>query len=162
MIPSGHLQAPSAIHGTAFLNKDHDELPIGEPDLFAWDLTNVGFVCQILGTLEPIDIHIGAFITSLILVTDTPLEQLVVAIDRLVADSFISEQRANGLRTKLLRANAKFASDVGANKTVQACNQMEAFINQVNGLGRNFIPEQDAALLLDLANAVMIEEGCLQ
>jgi hypothetical protein len=112
-------------------------------------------------TDEPfVSVMVIAELTDTWLVTETLMEQLQAEVDALVEAELLTEEQAFGLMQKGWEANAKFTSDVGADKTDQACNQMEAFLNQLEAFIPKFLLEEDVAEIRRLVDDIMTEEGC--
>lgn len=97
--------------------------------------------------------------------SETSIE-LTAAIDHLLIDDLIFEKQASSLKEKLLRADAHF--DEGDEKNIRlACNQMEAFLNQMEAFTPRFIPDGEpseetpitAVVLRELAAQIM--EACV-
>jgi uncharacterized cupin superfamily protein len=85
----------------------------------------------------------------------------VQAIDDLIAKVNalkppLTNNQANGLINKLQEVKTK----LNQGKIAQACNQLQAFINQVNGLTPNPLNAMQAQMLIDGANQIRAAIGC--
>ena len=130
-----------------------DELPEEPLNVDSWPMLYISIRCILT-------VRVWADITDVWLVTETLMEQLQSEVDLLVEEGILTEEQAFGLMQKGWESNAKFTSNVGADKTDQACNQMEAFLNQLYAFTPKFIPLDDAEILEGLALDIMAEEGC--
>jgi hypothetical protein len=85
------------------------------------------------------------------------IETILDEIDLAVSDGILSPGQANGLSTKLREAIASL--DLG--ETRDACNQLQAFINQVNAFIRaRKLTRDEGQRLIDAAEEVRIQIGC--
>jgi YVTN family beta-propeller protein len=89
--------------------------------------------------------------------TQDPVDSLIAQVTALVTGGTLTQGQANGLISKLAEARAKL--DRG--KSSPACNQLNAFINQVNGFVRNgSLTEAQAQRLNEAVNALKSNIGC--
>lgn len=99
-------------------------------------------------------------ITTSVLTAEDAVTLLEDEIASLVAGGVLSEDQGAGLSDKLDAAAASLARS-NPNSARPACNQMTAFVNQVNAFARNgTLPGSTAAELLGAADAIRDEIGC--
>lgn len=133
------------------------ELPNEPMNLSQWDVKELYVAyCSPDNMSQEHDLRILANVTDLWLVTESPMEQLQSLLDSLVAnpDIRLSEKQAYGLAQKGWEADTKFNSQVGADKTAEACNQMDAFVNQLGAFTPRFIPDDYYDDIMDLVDQI--------
>lgn len=96
-------------------------------------------------------------ITALSFTVGTPLDHLIDDIEALTNSGILNGGQANSLIVKI---DATIAS-LDRGNTTAACNELQAFINEVDGLVRagTLTPDEGQALI-DSANSNSVQNGC--
>jgi len=122
-------------------------------------------ICTSVGFSNTLGLVGQSFVPGSWEVTEVPgmtdMEKLVDFLESINEEyGYLSDEQLGGLAMKLLKAEVKFNSDVGADKSEQACRQFESFINQIDKFVPKFIPVPIAYTLLWQAVQIWDEEEC--
>jgi hypothetical protein len=121
--------------------------------------TNTGAKNNTTGAISSTETGAGTTSNTATVTVITPQDAIMALIGQVqTLVPPLNQNQANGLIDKLMAAKA--ALDASKTRPTTACSQLQAFINQVQGLTPNPLTQAQAQSLIAPANAIMASIGC--